>query len=244
VLCPSSSSQTNLSEVFFTYWASTALAAATSVVQSDGSVARRKGGAPAAPQPQPALIISASAPPPSAPLPAAGGSGDGSALGGPTCVNAPLPFPGVWAGLLLDWIAEGSEDTGVVFVGIEDIVVPITGVAATAQHWQQAAGCKDVWLVAVPPAQAPPVGRFMQPLLYTWAAPSSAPACDASNGSVVYANTSYLPADAAAQDGPLFAVPSQCNASGGDAPVRPGAQSTQVRPVRACPTRGSVEGPD
>ena len=60
------------------------------------------------------------------------------ALGQPVCVAANLPISGLWVGLLLDWIADGSEDAGVSFVGFENVTNPFTADTILAQHWQKA----------------------------------------------------------------------------------------------------------
>lgn len=138
-------------------------------------------------------------------------SGSQSALGAPVCVAGALPLPGLWAGLLIDWIA-GGEDVGVVFVGLENVTLPSGEVVADAEHWQQAAACRDIWLVPLPPAQGPwpPIVPYMQPRLMTWAAAASAPACDAANATVEYSNTTYLAPDDADQASALFTPPAQC----------------------------------
>ena len=60
-------------------------------------------------------------------------------LGEPVCIAAALPLPGLWVGLDLDWIAGGGGgDSGVAFVGFENVTLPGGEVVEGAQHWQQA----------------------------------------------------------------------------------------------------------
>lgn len=110
--------QGNLSEGTFAYWAE---------VPEKGTTRRRVASSSTRRDPRTGARLRALQSAPS--------------LGAPVCVAAALPLPGIWAGLLIDWIAGGGEDVGVVFVGLENITLPGTGeVVINAQHWQQPGG--------------------------------------------------------------------------------------------------------
>lgn len=164
----------------------------------------------------------------------------GTNFGEPVCVSASIPFPGLFSGLQLDWIAGGGLSAtapGVTFVGYENTTVPITGETLATEHWQKADSCLDIWLI---PLQILDEGRgpfgpgfdvYSQPLLFSYAAADSAPACDTANGSVVYLNMTYLAPGDADQNSQLFAAPTQCLGGTGGGSGRAASTASASVPV-------------
>lgn len=185
----------------------------------------------------------------------------GTNFGEPVCVSASIPFPGLFSGLQLDWIAGGGLSAtapGVTFVGYENTTVPITGETLATEHWQKAGvvcrrgqrvfvvrvlraspadSCLDIWLI---PLQILDEGRgpfghgfdvYSQPLLFSYAAADSAPTCDTANGSVVYLNMTYLAPGDADQNSQLFAAPTQCLGGTGGGSGRAASTASASVPV-------------
>jgi len=119
-----------------------------------------------------------------------------------------LPSP--WEALDWDWLELGSAGP-VLDLGNETVSTPFVR-NVTASHWQSISACRDIWLVQLA-NPANPATPFTVPVLYSIADPSSSPACDMSNRTYSFVNTTLLTEAEAAQSSALFSVPFICNAT-------------------------------
>ena len=160
-------------------------------------------------------IIAAFWTPPVPPLPPRAGAASAAAAaagaGGACAMGGTLPV--AWEAIDWDWLAVGGEGD-VNWLGLENVTLDSGGVV-TADHWQSASACRNIWLVPLEnPFDPRPDFAFTVPVRYTLA-DAADPSCNSSQRLYEYGPTTLLADADGAQSGAYFALPAACTAGGG-----------------------------